>query len=67
MRLDTKIYIIKEFERQRKLTLRKFRVIEDCKIIENLSFSLKLQKSKIIEILESEKIVLDLHSGSSPI
>ena len=55
MRLDTKIYIIKEFERQRKLVHRNKRVIEDFKIIENLSFSLKLQKSKINEILESEK------------
>lgn len=55
MRLDTKIYIVKEFDRQRKLVHRNKRVIEDFKIIENLSFSLKLQKSKINEILESEK------------
>lgn len=55
MRLDTKIYIVKEFERQRKLVLRNKRVIEDFKIIENLSSSLNLQKSKIIEIIESEK------------
>lgn len=59
MRLDTKIYIVKEFERQRKLVHRNKRVIEDFKIIENLSFSLKLQKSKINEILESNQIKMD--------